>query len=110
MRFLLKLVLTNLVIIGCAIIGRRSPSLGGLLATMPLTTLAVLLWLEADNPGNRQLLSEFTGGVLWGIGPTVLFFGVLYPCLRRGVPLSWSIALAGAAWLGGAALHQTLVR
>ena len=110
MRFLVKLLLTNVVIIGCAYVGKRSPALGGLLATMPLTTLAVLCWLAVDSPGDRRLLTEFTRGVLWGIGPTVFFFCVAYACLRRDLPLAWAVAAGGVAWCAGAVLHQTLVR
>ena len=43
MEFAVKLLITNLVIAGCAVLGRRHPSLAGLIASMPLTTLAVLL-------------------------------------------------------------------
>jgi uncharacterized membrane protein (GlpM family) len=110
MQFLLKLLITNLVIIGCAQVGRRFPSLGGLIATMPLTTLAVLLWLHTDNPGDRQLLTDYTRGVLWGIGPTSLFFAAAWFCLRRGLSLPVTLAAGFGAWLVGALCHQTLLR
>ena len=45
MPFLLKLVITNAVIIACTQIGRKYPTLAGLIATMPLTSLIVLVWL-----------------------------------------------------------------
>jgi uncharacterized membrane protein (GlpM family) len=110
MQFAIKLAITNTVIIACTLVGRRYPSLGGLLATMPLTTLAVLLWLATDHPGDRQLLAGFTRGVLWGIGPTIVFFLVVYGALRRDLPLSWALAAGGFVWLIGASAHQLLVR
>jgi uncharacterized membrane protein (GlpM family) len=110
MHFAIKLLITNGVIIACAALGRRYPSLAGLLATMPLTTLAVLFWLASDHPGDRQLLAGFTRGVLWGIGPTVLFFGVAYWLLRRDLPLTWAVGAGGVAWLIGAVTHQLLLR
>jgi hypothetical protein len=39
--FFVKLALSNLVIVSCVLIGRRFPALGGLIATMPLTSLIV---------------------------------------------------------------------
>jgi len=108
--FLLKLALSNLIIIACVLVGRRFPALGGLIATMPLTSLIVLIWLANDNPGNAPLLGEYTKGVLWGILPTIGFFAVLYLLLRRGIGLPGGLAAAGTVWLAGALLHHYLLR
>lgn len=108
--FLLKLALSNLIIIACVLIGKRFPSLGGLIATMPLTSLIVLLWLASDNPGDRKLISGYTQGVLLGIAPTILFFLATLVCLRKGLELPAALAVGGAFWLGGALLHQWALR
>lgn len=108
--FLLKLVASNLIIVSCVLIGRRFPSLGGLIATMPLTSLIVMIWLEADNPGNPRLLSDYIRGVLWGILPTIAFFVTAYLCLRKGIAFPVALAIAGAFWMAGALLHQYLLR
>ena len=108
--FLAKLALSNLIIVTCVLIGRRFPTLGGLLATMPLTSLIVLIWLASDRPGDSGFLTEYTRGVLWGILPTIAFFSVAYICLRKGVGLPLALALGSAVWLGGAVLHQQLLR
>ncbi len=110
MAFLLKLLAANLVIIVCARIGARSPSLGGLIATMPLTSLVVLVWLRLDSPGDRQLLVAYTRGVLWGIIPTILFFAAVYFCFRRDLPFLLSLVAGFAVWLAGALFHHWLVR
>ncbi len=109
MQFFLKLLITNAVIILCVLIGRRFPSLGGLIATMPLTSLAVLAWLYSDNPGNYRLLTDYTSGVLWGIIPTILFFVVTYLCLRRQLPFPLAMAASFAIWAAGALVHQWLL-
>lgn len=108
--FLVKLLLSNLIIIACVLIGKRFPSLGGLIATMPLTSLIVLLWLYSDNPGDDGLITGYTRGVLWGIWPTVLFFAATYLCLRKGLELPMALAIGGGFWLGGALLHQWALR
>lgn len=110
MPFLVKLVITNLIIVSCARIGGKHPSLGGLIATMPLTSLLVLIWLHLDNPGNFRLMSDYTRGVLWGIIPTILFFAAAYFCFRRQLPLALALSAGFAVWLAGAAVHQWLVR
>lgn len=108
--FLVKLALSNLIIIACVLIGRRFPSLGGLIATMPLTSLIVLVWLATDNPEDPKLITEYTHGVLWGIVPTIIFFIAVFVCLRKGVALPAAIAAGGVFWLGGALLHHWVLR
>lgn len=108
--FLLKLAVSNAVIIACVLIGRRFPTLGGLIATMPLTSLIVLIWLSSENPSDPSASVAYTRGVLWGILPTVGFFSIAYLCLRRGSGLPSALLAGGAVWLGGALLHQLLLR
>ena len=110
MNFFVKLLITNAVIVSCVFVGRKHPSLAGLIATMPLTSLLVLVWLHLDNPQDPQLMTGYTRGVLWGIIPTVLFFVVAFFCFRRQLPLSVALGGSFAAWLAGAVVHQWLVR
>jgi len=58
MRFLIKLLISVGIIVFCTQIGRRLPSLAGLIAVMPLTGVIVLLWLYSDNPGNFEVRSS----------------------------------------------------
>ena len=108
--FLVKLALSNLIIIACVLIGRRFPTMGGLIATMPLTSLIVLVWLYTDSPGDAKLVTDYTRGVMWGILPTIAFFAAAYVCLRRGMGVPAAIGAGAALWMGGALLHQWLLR
>ncbi len=110
MPFLLKLVITNAVIIACTQIGRKYPTLAGLIATMPLTSLLVLLWLWSESPGDYRLMEEYTRGVLWGIIPTILFFVVAFVLFRRQLPLPVVLAASFGVWLAGAAVHQYFLK
>ena len=77
MQFIVKLAASLAIIIIASQIGRRYPTLGGLIATMPLTSLVVLLWIYSDNPADHKLLREYSLGALWGIAPTILFFAAV---------------------------------
>jgi len=110
MLFTAKLIITNLIIIGCTQLAKKYPSLAGLIATMPITTLAVLLWIKSENPSDARLLIEFSRGVLWGIIPTALFFGAVLACFKQGLALQTTMILAFAVWLTSAVLHQWILR
>jgi F0F1-type ATP synthase assembly protein I len=109
MDFVLKLLAANVVIVTCAQIGRRSPALGGLIATMPLTTLIVMLWLYSDKPGDPGLMVSYTRGVLWGIFPSLAFYAVASVCLRKGLPFPLVLLASFGVWLLGAFLHHRLI-
>lgn len=110
MHFSLKLLISNLVILLCVWLGRRFPSLAGLIATMPLTSLIVLLWLYSGDPAARGELSAYVGGVFFGVLPTLCFFGCVWLCLRRGVVLPASLVAGFAVWGAAAFLHQLLLK
>ena len=109
MRFAIKLLISVCVIAFCAGIGRRLPTLAGLIAVMPLTGLIVLIWLSLDNPGNFNLITAYTKGALWGIVPSVLFFLVAFVCFRRHLPLWIVLCASFAVWFIGAFVHQWLL-
>ena len=110
MQFTIRLAITVAIIVVFAQVGRRFPSLGGLLATMPLTSVIVLLWIYADEPGDYELLARYTQGAFWGILPSLVFFGVAYVCFRRQMAFPLVLWAGFGAWLVGAALHQWLLK
>ena len=110
MHVSLKLLTSNLVILTCVWFGRRYPSTAGLIATMPLTSLIVLLWLHVDTPRERGVLTTYVGGVFFGVIPTLFFFGVLWLCLRKGIPLGSALCAGFAVWGAAALVHQLLLR
>ena len=109
MQFAIKLLVSIAIIIFCSQIGRKFPTLAGLIATMPLTSLIVLLWLWTDKPGDTALMQTYTKGVLWGIIPTILFFIVAFVCFKKGIGFGTTIAASFAVWLLAAAVHKYLL-
>ncbi|MFC1635310.1 DUF3147 family protein [Planctomycetota bacterium] len=110
MRFVIKLVISVSIILLCTQIGRRFPTLAGLIAVMPLTGLIVLLWLYSDNPSNSALMIQYTKGALWGIVPSVLFFLVAFICFHKHLPLWIVLCASFAIWIAAAFVHQWLLR
>ncbi|UCG59198.1 MAG: DUF3147 family protein [Phycisphaerales bacterium] len=109
MRFVIKIVITLCVVLLCTEIGRKLPSLAGLIAVMPLTGLVVLVLLYLENPGNAGLVAEYCKGALWGIVPSTLFFFVALLCFRRQLSLPVVLCASFAVWLLAAFVHQWLL-
>jgi hypothetical protein len=110
MQFALKLTLSMAIIILCTQIGKKFPTLGGLIATMPLTGVIVLVWLYSDDPTNVNILEGYTKGALWGIGPTILFFLSAYICFHMHFSLALVLTISFSVWFAGACIHQFFFR
>ena len=91
-------------------IGRRVPTFGGLIATMPLTGALILIWLYSDNKDDFELLARYTKGALWGILPSILFYLVAYAAFKKQLPFGTILAAGFGAWVIGAVVHQLLLR
>ena len=109
MRFVIKLCISLCIITFCTQISRKLPTLGGLIAVMPLTGLIVLIWLYLDNPGNFDMMTNYTKGALWGILPTILFFLVALLCFQRRLSLWIVLCASFAVWIVAAFIHQVLL-
>jgi uncharacterized membrane protein (GlpM family) len=110
MQIIIKAALALLVILIAVGIGRKFPSLGGLIAVMPLTGLIVLLWLYSDTGGDPITMQNYTKGALWGIVPTMLFFAVALIGFRKEWGLPVVLVTSFGVWLAAAFLHQWFLK
>ena len=106
MQTVIKIALSLAVILLAVGIGRKFPSLGGLIAVMPLTGLIALLWLYSDTGGDMVALQHYTQGALFGIIPTILFFAVAFFGFRKEWDLPVILCTGFGAWLTAAFIHQ----
>ena len=99
-QFLLKVLVSALVVAGAAELARRSTVLGALLASLPLTSLLAMVWLWRDGAPPEQI-AQFSTSILWLVLPSLLLFVVLPVLLRAGWSFWPSLAAAcGACVLG----------
>lgn len=110
MSLLFKAAITLAVVLTATVVGRRWPSLGGLLAVMPLSGLLVLILLHVESHGDAATMRGYTRGALFGIIPTALFFTAALIGYRKGWPLSAVLACGFAVWGAAALLHQWWLR
>lgn len=53
MQFALKIIFTIVVVLVATGVGKKLPSISGLIATMPLTSLVVMIWLSIEKTRRR---------------------------------------------------------
>ena len=106
--FIVKAVLSGLIVAAVSEIARRNPGWGGLLASLPLTSLLAMLWLWRDTHDGERV-AELAGSAFWFILPSLPLFLALPWLLRSGVAfwLSRVIVITGtlalyAAWFWAA--------
>ncbi len=110
MQTAIKLAISLAVILLATTIGKKLPSLAGLIGVMPLTGALVLIWLFLDTKGDPVVMGEYAKGALWGILPSILFFVVALICFKKQASLGIVLSASFGIWFVGALLHQWLLR
>jgi uncharacterized membrane protein (GlpM family) len=93
MMFLVKTLISALVIAGASEIAKRSNFWSSILISLPLVSVLTLCWAyyEQRNLGQIQNLSM---GILWAVIPSLLFFVVLSASLKYGVNFPMSLLIS----------------
>jgi hypothetical protein len=104
----IKAALSGLIVAAVSEIARRYPGWGGLVASLPLTSLLAMIWLYRDS-GDAERVADLSLSTLWFFAPSIpLFFAM--PILIRtnfGFWPSMIVCVAGtlalyAAWFWAA--------
>jgi hypothetical protein len=92
----IKAAISGVIVALVSEIARRYPGWGGLVASLPLTSLLAMLWLWRDT-GDTVRVAELSTGAFWFVLPSLPLFFVLPLLLRNGVGfwLSMAIVVAG---------------
>ena len=98
---LIKTALSGAIVAAVSEIARRYPTWGGLVASLPLTSLLAMIWLWRDSR-DPERVAELAGGIFWFILPSLPMFLVLPWMLRSGVGFWLTL---GANVIGTLALY-----
>ena len=95
MQFLVKVLVSALVIAGASELARRYSVIGALLAALPLTSILAMIWLWRDGVPAAQI-ADFSSSIFWLVLPSLLLFISMPLMLRAGYGF-WSSLGAGCA-------------
>ncbi len=93
-----KAAISGMIVAAVSEIARRYPGWGGLVASLPLTSLLAMLWLWRDT-GDPERIAELSLGAFWFVIPSLPMFFVLPILLRSGVGFWLALAAVVAGTL-----------
>ena len=107
MYFLLKVVVSALIVAAVSEIAKRSPAFAALVASLPLVSVLGMIWLwrDTDDPARLAAHSEAT---FWYVLPSLPMFLLIPALLRAGVPFPAALA-AGIGLTAALYLLTTMV-
>ena len=94
----IKAALSGVVVAAVSEIARRYPGWGGLVASLPLTSLLAMIWFFRDTKDAGRV-AELSSSTFWFIIPSLPLFLALPFLIRSGVGFWGSMAIAVAGTL-----------
>lgn len=95
MQFLIKVILSALIIAGVSELGRRYTLFAAILASLPLTSILAIIWLYYDTRDTEQVV-QLTQSIFWVVLPSLVFFLVLPLLLKAGVSFLPALLVSSA--------------
>lgn len=95
-QYMLKIILSAVILVAVAEIAKRSTFWAAALASLPLTSLLAFVWLYIDS-GNVHRVADLSLGIFWLIFPSLILFVMLPFLLRAGIDFWLSLTISCVA-------------
>ncbi len=95
---ILKVGISAAVLVTVSELSKRSSFAGGLLASLPLTSLLAIIWLWRDTHDSGKIAALSTS-IFWLVLPSLVLFILLPLLLKRGVAFGQALGISIAATL-----------
>ncbi len=82
-EFAIRAILSGIIIAIVAIIARRYPAMGALIASLPLISILAMIWLWRDT-GDSELLASHVQATFFYVIPSLPMFLLIPMMLRQG--------------------------
>lgn len=93
LHLFIKSALSGIIIMVISEVAKRSPSLGALIASLPLVSILGMIWLWHDTK-DVERLAAYAGSTFWLVIPSLPMFLVLPVLLRHGLSLYPALGLS----------------
>ena len=93
MLFVIKAILSGILVAAISTVARRYPGWGGLVASLPLVSVLSMIWLYGETR-DAESVARLSLGAFWFFLPSVPMFLVIPALLRAGVGFVATMAIA----------------
>jgi hypothetical protein len=93
--YLVKIVVTTILIVAISEIAKRSSLVGAILASVPLVSVLAMIWLYIDTKDVNKV-SALSSSVFWLVLPSLALFLVLPQLLKYGLNFYLSLGVSVA--------------
>jgi len=90
---LIKVILSAVLIVIIAEASKKAPTLGALIASLPLLSILGMIWLYLDTR-DPELIAVHATGTFWFVLPSLPLFLLLPWLLRRDWSFAWALILS----------------
>src|SRR4051812_19866739 len=97
-QYIIKLLISAAIIVAVSETSKRTAFVGGLLASLPLTSFLAMLWLYHDTKDTAKV-AALSISIFWLVLPSLVFFVALPMLLKTKLNFYASFAAATAIML-----------
>ena len=91
--YIIKTLLSAVIIVVISEVAKRSSLFGGLIASLPLTSLLAVLWLYIETKDTAKII-QLTEDIFWLVIPSLALFISLPLLLKKGINFYISLFLS----------------
>ncbi len=108
--YILKVLISALVIVAVTELAKRGDTLwGGVLASLPLTSLLAFLWLYGET-GDATRVAALSWSIFWLVLPSLTLFVTLPLLIRAGFGFPSSLCIALLIMVGAYLTTAAILR
>ena len=109
MYLLLKIIITALIVVSISEFGKKFSLVGGVLASLPLTSILAFIWLYQDTKDVGKII-ELSYVIFWMVIPSLFFFLCLPWFLKLGWNFYTSLATAALLMVGVYSVYILIIK
>ena len=90
--YIVKIIITALIIVIVSEISKRLPLLGSLIASLPLISVLGMIWIFQETKNSQKIISH-AEGTFWYVLPSLPMFLVMPWMMKKGISFYLSLGV-----------------